>query len=362
MIDFEPSEEQQLVIDTVRAFAQNEVRPRARDCDEAAKLPSELLAAAHELGLVANALPEAFGGGGEHSAVTGALVAEELAWADLSIALAILSPALVALPVAEFGTAEQKAAVLPRFTAERFVPGALALVEPRIDSDPIRPALRARRDGAHYRLEGRKCLVPWLEGGDSLLVVADDDGTPQAFLVPRDAPGLSASPERWLGIQALPTAELELAGVRVPAAARLGGEAGADVRRIVDRGRVALSAMAVGVARAAFEIARDYARQREAFGAPIATKQAIAFKLADMAIEIDGARLLAWEAAWRLDQRQDASREAALAIDQARRVSLAVADGAVQVLGGHGYTREYLPEMHLRNARGFAVFEALALV
>jgi hypothetical protein len=115
-------------------------------------------------------------------------------------------------------------------------------------------------------------------------------------------------------------------------------------------------------ARAAYEVAREYAKQREAFGGPIAAKQAIAFKLADMAIEIDGARLLAWEAAWKLDQGQDATREATLAFDQARRISLTVTDGAVQVFGGHGYIRDYLPELHLRNARGFACFEALALV
>ena len=120
--------------------------------------------------------------------------------------------------------------------------------------------------------------------------------------------------------------------------------------------------MAVGLARAAFEVARDYAKQREAFGAPIATKQAIAFKLADMLIEIDGARLLAWEAAWRLDRGLDAGRAASLAYFQARRVALEVADGAVQVLGGHGYIRDYLPELQLRNARGFACFEAMTLV
>jgi alkylation response protein AidB-like acyl-CoA dehydrogenase len=120
--------------------------------------------------------------------------------------------------------------------------------------------------------------------------------------------------------------------------------------------------MAVGVARAAFEIARDYAREREAFGAPIATKQAIAFKLADMAIEIDGARLLVWEAAWNLDAGHAAGQLAVLAYRQAARVALDVTDGAVQVLGGHGYIRDHLPELHLRNARGFASFEALTLV
>ena len=163
-----------------------------------------------------------------------------------------------------------------------------------------------------------------------------------------------------MGIHALPTVELELSGVRVPAEAELGDDR--TVRTMVERGRVALAAAAVGVARASYEIARDYAKERHAFGGPIATKQAIAFKLADMAIEIDGARLLVWEAAWRLDQGQDASREITLAHRQAQRVALEVADGAVQVLGGHGYIRDYLPEMHLRNARGFCCFESLCLV
>jgi acyl-CoA dehydrogenase len=362
MIGFEPNEEQQLVVETVRQFAQKEIRPLARPCDESRKIPEAVLAHAHELGLVANALPEAQGGGGERSAVTAALIAEELAFGDLAIALAILSPGLVALPVADFGSEDQRARLLPRYLGERFVPGALALMEPRLGADPLRPTTTARREGDHFVLDGRKCLVPWLPGDDVVLVFADEGGVPQGFLVPRDASGLEASPDPLMGIQALPSVELQLAGVRVPAAARLGGEAGSDLRQVVTGGRVALAAAGVGVARAAFEVARDYAKQREAFGVKIAQKQAIAFKLADMAIEIDGVRLLTWEAAWRIDQGLDALREATLAYDQVRRVALEVSDGAVQVLGGHGYIRDYLPEMHLRNARGFAVFEALALV
>ncbi len=360
MIDFEPSEEQALIVETVRQFAANEIRPVARECDESGKLPDGLLAQAHELGLVANALPESVGGGGERSAVTGALVAEELAWGDLAIALAILSPGLVALPVADFGSDAQRAEWLPRYVGEAFVPGALALVEPRFGTDPFRPETRARREGGDFVLDGQKCLVPWIDGDDAVLVIATgDDGAVKGYRVPRRAEGLAATPERNMGVRALPTAELHLDGVRVPAAERLDG---LDVRALVARGRVALAAAGVGVARAAFEVSRDYAKQREAFGAPIATKQAIAFKLADMAIEIDGARLLTWEAAWRLDRGEDALREASLAYDQVRRLALQVADGAVQVLGGHGYIRDYLPELHLRNARGFAAFEALALV
>ncbi len=360
MIDFEPTEEQQLIIDTVRQFAENEVRPRARDAEESHALPEDVIAGAHELGLVANALPEAHGGGGERSAVTGVLIAEELAWGDLAIALGILSPSLVAFPVSDHGTDAQQAAQLPAFTGGSFTPGSLALVEPDLRFDPFRPATRAKADGDGWILEGEKCFVPWQDGGAVVVVAASTDAGAGLFLVPRDIANLSAEPEKNMGLLALPTAELSLAGVRVPGDARIGGDDA--VRAIVNRGRVGLAATAIGVARAAYDVAREYAKEREAFGAPIATKQAIAFKLADMAIEIDAARLLVWEAAAALDAGRDATREATLAHQQAGRLALDVADGAVQVLGGHGYIRDYLPELHLRNARGFAAFEALTLV
>ena len=360
MIDFEPTEEQQLIIDTVRQFAENEVRPRARDADEAHELPADVIASAHELGLVANGLPEAHGGGGERSAVTAVLIAEELAWGDLAIALGILSPSLVAFPVADHGTEAQQQALLPSFTGGSFTPGSMALVEPDLRFDPFRPTTRAKRDGDGWILEGEKCFVPWQESGSPLLATASSDDGAGLFLVPRDAAGLAATPEKNMGLHALPTVELSLEGVRVAADAKIGDDDA--VRRVVNRGRTGLAATAVGVARAAFDISRDYAKEREAFGAPIATKQAIAFKLADMAIEIDAARLLVWEAAAALDAGREATREATLAYQQAGRLALDVADGAVQVLGGHGYIREYLPELHLRNARGFAAFEALTLV
>ena len=362
MIDFEPSEEQRLIVETIRQFAANEIRPAARACDETGELPDAVLSAAHELGLVANALDAEHGGGGERSAVTAVLVAEELAWGDLAIALAILSPSLLALPIMDCGSAEQRQRWLPSFAGEHFAPGALAVVEPDFASDPFAPRTRARAEDGGWILDGHKCLVPWIQGGETVLVTATTEQGARAFLVPRDAAGLRATPERNMGIVGLPSIELALDGVRVDADAALACDAGRGVRQILTRGRVGLAATAVGVARAAFEIARDYAKERHAFGGPIATKQAIAFKLADMAIEIDGARLLTWEAAWALDAGRDAEREAALALMQVRRVVLEVADGAVQVLGGHGYIRDYLPEMHLRNARGFACFEALTLV
>jgi acyl-CoA dehydrogenase len=366
MIGFDPTDEQRLIAETVRQFAEKEIRPHARPSDEAGSISKRILEGAHELGLVTNSLPEAFGGGGERSAVTGTLVVEELAWGDLSTALAVLSPSLLGLPLSDQGTDDQRRSHLPLLCGPAFEPGCLALIEPRFDFDPLQPATQARRDGDDYVISGEKCFVPWLagesEGAGAMLVIASERDEPQAFLVPRASTGLVATPEENMGIRGLPTVELGFDDVRIPVGARLGGDQGSDLRPLINRGRVAIAAAAVGMARAAFELARDYAKQREAFGSPIATKQAIAFMLADMAIEIDGSRLLAWEAAFTLDQGEDASRVARLAFDKARRAAMQAADGAVQIFGGHGYVREYLPELHLRNAAGLSNFQGLALV
>ena len=363
MIDFEPTEEQALIVETVHQFAENEIRPVARESDESAALSRAALNGAHELGLIANGIPEEYGGGGEPSAMLGCLIAEELAWGDLSSALGILSPSLLATPVARFGTEEQRARILPSLTGPEFVPGSLAAVEPRLDSDIHRPLTTAKAEGDGFCIEGTKCQVPWIEGGTEVLVFAESEGSTQAFLVPRETEGLTAEIEKNLGTHGLPTAEIKLSGVRVPASARLGGDNPPGVSEIIDRGRVGLAACAVGMSRAALEVSRDYAKERETFGKPIATRQAIAFKIADMAIEIDGARMLTWEAACALDQGIPSQRLAALAYSQARRVALKVSDDAVQIFGGHGFIREYLPEMYLRNAGGFvSSFEALTLV
>ena len=361
MIDFEPSEEQALIIETVHGFALNEIRPLCREADEAGAVPKSVVEAAHELGLVANSLPEDQGGGGERSAITGALIAEELAWGDLAIALAILSPGLLGFPVADFGSESQRSGLLPGLTGSGFVPGSLAIVEPRFDFDVFHPQTTAKKDGDAFLLDGVKCQVPWLEGLRHVVVIAHDGEGLAAFVLPCDIAGLTTEPELMMGLGGLPTVEMTLSGVRLPTSARLTAS-DADLRRMIDRGRVALAAAGIGTARASFEVARDYAKERETFGQPIATRQAIAFKLADMAIEIDGARLLVWEAAAALDRGDDATRLARLAYDQTMRIALTVTDGAVQVYGGHGYIREYLPELHLRNVAGFAAFETLVLI
>ncbi len=365
MVSFEPSEEQRLIRDTVAEFARERIRPQARPSDETGLIPSELIQEGWQLGLVQATIPEAFGGGGQtHSAVTSALVIEELAWADLSIACHLLAPQLLVLPLVETGTEEQKRAFLPAYAGGRFQAATAAIMEPRWDFDTSELRTVARPENGHYVLEGQKCYVPLAAEAQHVLTYARlaDNGELAAFILDRDTPGLQVTErEKNMGLKGLATYELELRNCRVPADRRLGGEGGADIVRLLNLQRVGLAAAAVGVARAAFEYARDYAKERKAFGVFIAQKQAIAFMLAEMAIEIDAARLLTWEAAWKLDRGEEATREAILAKQYAANMALMVADRGVQILGGHGYIRDHLVELFLRNARGFATFDGLLM-
>jgi alkylation response protein AidB-like acyl-CoA dehydrogenase len=361
MFGFEPSDEQKTLVESVRRFAGRELRASAHDSDERGALPAALLEAGAQLALLPASLPEAYGGFGERSAVTGALFAEELAWGDLSGALALLAPGLVALPVLLAGTEGQKRELLPAFCGERFVPGSAALLEPRQGFDPRVLEARARRSNGGYRLEGVKCNVPFAAEAEWMVVYASAEGTSAAFLVRRGTEGLHVGErEQNMGLRALPLYKVELRGCLVPSALRLDG--GGAMERILGSARVAMAALAVGQARAAYDYALEYAKSRTAFGEAIAQRQAIAFMLAEMATEIEAARLLVWEAAWTLDQGGDGTREGLLAKTFADDMALAVTDRAVQILGGHGYIRDHPVEMWLRNGRGFAVMEGLAIV
>jgi alkylation response protein AidB-like acyl-CoA dehydrogenase len=359
MISFEPTEDQQLVRDTVASFAREQIRPAAREADESGRIPEALVQHAWELGLVNNAIPEAFGGfGDQRLAMTSALVCEELGWGDLSIALHILAPRLAIYPIIELGSDAQKKELLPAYTGAQFTAGSAAVMEPRWNFDLGELTTTAARQGANVVLSGSKCYVPLAAEAQHTVVYARGENGLSAFVVPRGTPGFTVvEREKNMGLKALATYEVQLENCAVPAAAQLSGDFGP----LFNRSRVAQSAMAVGVARAAFEYARDYAKDRKAFGVAIGRKQAIAFMLAEMAIEIDATRLLTWEAAWKIDRGEDATREACLARNYAANMVLKVTDNAVQVLGGHGYIRDHLVELFLRNGRGFAVFEGLAI-
>ncbi len=363
MVNFKPTEEQELVRETMASFAGEVLRSAAREADEKGAVPEDLVKRGWELGLVQSGIPEQFGGYGDaRSAITGALLFEELGYGDAAITLELLAPRLVTIPLATLGTDAQRRHWLPRFAGDHYVAASAAFSEPRWDFDPTALATRAERQGGDYVITGTKCLVPLAERAEVILVYASTPNGMGAFLVERGASGLKVGErEMNMGIKALATYPIALEGVRVPATSRLGGD-DTNVAPLVDASRIAVAALATGIARAAFEYARDYAKERRAFGVAIGQKQAIAFKLADMAIEIDAMRLLAWEAAWKLDRGEPATRECYLAKDYASRAALSVADDALQVLGGHGYIRDHLVELLLRNARGLATFDGLAIV
>jgi alkylation response protein AidB-like acyl-CoA dehydrogenase len=360
MIDIRLDEEQQLIRETVGAFAMERIRPASREADEACAVPPDLVAQAWELGLVQASIPEEYGGQGRPNAVTGTVVAEAMAEGDLAVALHALSPRLVVDPVLQLGTTEQKREVLPAYCGRTFVAGSAAVLEPRWNFSFTKMATSARRRGGEWVLEGEKCQVPLAGEAPWMVVYArDEEGVPGAFLVRQGTPGVEVGPrEQNMGLRALETHEVKLTDCRLPASARLGG----DATPLLRRARVAQSAMAVGVAKAALDYAIDYAKERDAFGVKIAQKQAIAFMLAEMAIEVDASRLLNWEAAWRLDQGEDGVREVALAHRYVADAAMTVTDNGIQVLGGHGFIRDHPVELWARNARGFAVFEGIASV
>jgi acyl-CoA dehydrogenase len=363
MYSFEPTDEQKMVVSAAKKLALKEFRPRLHDADEIGEPAPEWMQAGWELSLLPASIPEEYGGFGEHSALTWVLAAEELAWGDLSATLSLAAPNLIALPVLLCGTAEQKKQLLPRFCTESYVYGSAALMEPRFDFDPNVPKTTAVKKDGHYLLSGIKCNVPFAAESETILVYASFENRCQGFLVPKGTPGLKIGErEPNMGMRAYPMYGIELENCAIPVSQRLGGEAGCHFPLLLSASRTALAAMALGVTRASYEYALEYTKNRKAFGEAIAQRQSIAFTLAEMITEIEAARLLVWEAAWRLDKGLDATREAYLAMNYTSDISISITDRAVQFLGGYGYIRDYPVELWLRNARGFAVMEGIAIV
>jgi alkylation response protein AidB-like acyl-CoA dehydrogenase len=365
MYSFEPNEEQKMLIDAVGKYAVNDLRLAAREAEESRLLPPKLVAKGWELGVLQASIPEAYGGFGDRSAVTGVLAGEELAYGDLAGAIAVGTPNLFALPILLGGTEEQKQEYLPKVIEGNWTPYTSALIEFAFDFDPLALKTTAVLKGEEYILSGEKAYVPFAKEAEAMIVYAALDGVTQGFIVSKGAAGITigAEAEKMLGLNALPTYRVKLDGVKVPKANRIGGDSGLDFERVLASMRVANAAAAVGVARAAFEYSRDYAKEREAFGVKIAQKQAIAFMLAEMRTEIEAMRLLTWEAAWKLDAgKDDAFIEAYLANTGAADMAMMVTDRAVQILGGHGYIREHPVEMWMREGRGFAMFTGFTMV
>lgn len=363
--DLTPDDDQRMIVETVREFAAEIMRPAARDADDAAAYPRDLIARAAELGITAINVPEDFDGIAEHrGCVTNALVAEALAHGDMGLALPILAPGGVASALTHWGSADQQATYLAEFAGDNVPQACLAIAEPQPLFDPTMLKTTATRTPSGYRLDGVKSLVPAAADAELFVIAAQLGGKPALFVVEADTAGLTVTADRSMGLRAAGIGQIELNKVTVPLSARLGedGATDADYSEAIALSRLGWAALAVGTSQAVLDYVIPYVKEREAFGEPIARRQSVAFMCADIAIELEGLRLITWRGAARADRGLPFAREAALAkrlgSDKGMRIGL---DG-VQLLGGHGYTKEHPVERWYRDLRAIGVAEGVVVL
>ncbi|MBA2522186.1 MAG: acyl-CoA dehydrogenase family protein [Solirubrobacterales bacterium] len=362
--DVTPTDEQLMMQEAVGDFASEKLRKAATDADANCAAPTELLSQSAELGIAMLGVPEELGGAfEERSAVTSALITEALAAGDMGLAFAALAPAAVSTAIGLWGDAEQQATYLPEFTGENVPAAALALHEPGALFDPFELKTTARRVGDGFVLDGLKALVPRAADAELFVIGADLEGSgPALFIVESTSDGLLTQPEPAIGLRAAGTGEVKLEGVEVGSGALL-ADGSADVyAECVRLGRIAWCAMAVGTAQAALDFLIPYVKDRKAFGEPIAYRQAVAFNMSNIAIELEGMRLTTYRAASLADQGKDFAREAAIARQLCANKGMQIGSDAVQLLGGHGYVKEYPVERWYRDLRSAGVIEGGLLV
>ena len=358
-MDFDLSEEHLHLRRTVRDFCEREVKPKARGWDETGEFPRETVRALGELGVLGMSVPEAYGGS-ELGAVGAAVVVEEVARYDGSLALTVASHnGLGTGHLLRFGSEELKRRYLPDLAAGRKL-AAWGLTEPGSGSDAAALRTTAVRKGDRWILNGSKQFITQGSVGDVFVILALTNPEAKkgkgvtAFLLEKGAPGFTQRAMHGkLGMRSSDTAELHLEDVEVPDAQRVGEvDAGfTNTLQILDRGRIGIGALAVGLGRGALEEARAYAKERRAFGKPIGEFQAIGFMLADMATEIAAARLLVHRAAALADRGERFNREAAMAKLFASEAAMRATSKAIQIHGGYGYTRDFPVERYFRDAK-----------
>lgn len=362
LFDLTPTDEQQMMRDAVQAFALAELRSVASAADEALAAPPEVLAAADDLGIRLLSLPESLGGAGHlRSTITQTLVAESMAQGDLSLAVACLAPIAVLTALVEWGDAEQQDTYLPAFAGDHSPVAALAILEPEVAFDPFRPHTAARRQGESYVLNGEKSLVARAAEAELFVIAADLEGEGgRLFIVEGGSAGLQVHAEPAMGLRSASTARVQMQNVLVPASALLGSVT--DYQACVRRARLAWCALSCGTARAVQSFVTPYVNERQAFGEPISHRQSVAFAVANMAIEHEGMWLATLRAASRIERGEDAAREVALARRLCMDKGVQVGSDGVQLLGGHGFTKEYPVERWYRDLRAVGVMEGVVLV
>lgn len=363
--DLTPDDDQKMIVETVKEFAEEILRPAAHDADAAATYPDGLLAKVAELGVTAINIPEDFDGIAAHRAtVTNALVAEALAYGDMGLALPILAPSGVASALTHWGSADQQATYLKEFAGENVPQACLAIAEPRPLFDPTALKTTAVRTPSGYRIDGVKSLVPAAADAELFIVAAQLNGTPALFIVEAATSGVTVTPDPSMGIRAAALGRVAFDKVTVPLSARLGedGATAGDYSEAIALSRLGWAALAVGTSHAVLDYVVPYVKERQAFGEPIARRQSVAFMCANIAIELDGLRLITWRGAARAEQGLPFAREAALAkrfgTDKGMQIGL---DG-VQLLGGHGFTKEHPVERWYRDLRAIGVAEGVVVL
>ncbi|WP_027942569.1 acyl-CoA dehydrogenase family protein [Amycolatopsis taiwanensis] len=367
LFDLTPTEEQRMIVETVGEFAAEQLRPAAAEADAKLNPPDGLLARAAELGVTLIGIPEELGGAGtERSVVTSALIAEALAHGDLGLALAVLAPSAVSTALVLWGDTQQQADYLPAFVGENVPAAAFALQESKPLFDPFQPTTRARRTPSGYRLDGVKSLVPRAAQAELFVVSAALEGPggfrPALFLVESSASGLTVEAEPAMGLRGAATGKLHLDNVSLPAGALLGGGSPETFTEAVRLSRLGWAALACGAGKAVLDYVVPYVNERKAFGEPISHRQAVAFSVADIAIELEGMRLVMLRAAARAEQGRTYAREAALARKLAADKGMRIGNAGVQLLGGHGFVKEHPVERWYRDLRAIGVLEGIVLL
>ncbi|HEU5474158.1 MAG TPA: acyl-CoA dehydrogenase family protein [Actinophytocola sp.] len=364
LFDLTLTDEQRLIRDTVVEFAAEQLRPVAADADGKCEAPQGVLSTAAALGLASIGVPEELGGvSGERSAVTNVLVAEALAHGDLGLAVACLAPTAVSTALVLWGDEHQQATYLPPFLAESVPAAALAIQEPRPLFDPFSLHTKAYRGSGGFVLSGVKALVPRAATAELFIVAADLDGRgPALFLVESGSAGIGVEAEPAMGLRAASTARLVLDKVNVPAGALLGGGSSTVYTECVRLARLAWCALAVGTSQAVVDYVIPYVNERMAFGEPVSHRQGVAFKIADMATELEGMRLVTLRAASRAEQGKPYAREVALARKLCADKAMTIGSDGVQLLGGHGYVKEHPVERWYRDLRAIGLMEGAVLV
>ncbi|HEV3479141.1 MAG TPA: acyl-CoA dehydrogenase family protein [Gaiellaceae bacterium] len=367
-VSFALSDEQRELRQVVREFAENEIRPKAAEYDEHSTHPADIIAKAHAIGLMNPHIPEAYGGLGL-TGFDGMLIGEELAWGCSGIAVSIVANTLGSAPVVIAGTGEQKRRWLPPLI-EQPILCSFGLSEPNAGSDVSGIQTTAVRDGDEYVINGSKMFITNAGQAEWLVVFASTDKSKghrglSAFVVPTDLEGVTVEKHLdKMGQRATDTSALAFQDVRVPVDHRLGeeGEGFKIAMKTLDFTRPGTAAGAVGVAQAAYDYSVEYAKTRVQFGQPIAMNQGVNFLIADMATEIEAARLLVWQAAWLLDQGKRATLQSSFAKRFAADTAMKVTTDAVQIFGGYGYIKEYPVEKLMRDAKLFQIYEGTSQI